>query len=62
MTAAHEWDSPSKTMTVRRSRDDSYEKLCHDAGKPKFLLDLHKDENLRQRLMQPKLERFIGDI
>jgi len=62
VTAAHEWDSPSKTMTVRRSRDDSYEKLCHDAGKPKFLLDLHKDENLRQRLMQPKLERFIGVI
>jgi erythromycin esterase-like protein len=47
---------------VRASHRDSYERLCHDAGLPRFLLDLGGDEALRRRLLQPRLERFIGVI
>src|SRR3546814_8500551 len=54
-------------MEVKRvlpSRRDSYERLCHDAGKPRFLLDLSpgKHDALRRRLAEPCLERFIGVI
>jgi erythromycin esterase-like protein len=54
-------------MEVKRvlpSRRDSYERLCHDAGKPRFLLDLSAGKHgaLRRRLAEPRLERFIGVI
>src|SRR6185436_5081780 len=35
-----------------------YERLCHDAGLPRFLLDFRKHEVLRRRLLEPRLERF----
>jgi erythromycin esterase-like protein len=49
---------------VRPSHRDSYERLCHDAGVPRFLLDLGKGRHgaLRHRLLEPRLERFIGVI
>lgn len=49
---------------VNPSRPDSYERLCHDAGKPRFLLDLREGENeaARRGLMKARLERFIGVI
>ncbi|CAJ0935203.1 unnamed protein product, partial [Mesorhabditis belari] len=62
VTAASKWDSPAQTMRVIPSRPDSYERLCHDADKRRFLLDLHKNEHLRKQLMKPLLERFIGVI
>ena len=37
----------------------------HDSGVPRFLLDLregHINEELRQALLQPRLERFIGVV
>ena len=54
-------------MEIKRinpSRPDSYERLAHDSGVGRFLLDLREGvhEPLRQRLLDPKLERFIGVI
>jgi erythromycin esterase-like protein len=47
---------------VLPSRHDSYERLCHDSGRPSFLLLPGADEALRRRLSEPRLERFIGVI
>jgi erythromycin esterase-like protein len=49
---------------VNPSRPDSYERLCHDAGVSRFLIDLREGEHeaMRRGLMKPRLERFIGVI
>jgi erythromycin esterase-like protein len=47
-------------MRVRPSRADSYERLFHDAGRG--LLEFSRHEALRRRLLEPRLERFIGVI
>jgi erythromycin esterase-like protein len=64
VTAADDWDSPRKQKRVLPSRADSYERACHDSGVPRFLLDLApgRNEALRRRLAEPRLERFIGVI
>ena len=62
VAAATDWDGDMEVKRVRPSRRDSYERLCHDAGIPRFLLDLGRDEALRRRLLEPRLERFIGVI
>ena len=64
VAAATDWDGDMEVKRVLPSRRDSYERLFHDAGKERFLLDLSpgKHEPLRRRLMEAKLERFIGVI
>ncbi len=62
VAAATDWDGDMEVKRVRPSHRDSYERLCHDAGLPRFLLDLGRDEALRRRLLEPRLERFIGVI
>jgi protein-L-isoaspartate(D-aspartate) O-methyltransferase len=64
VTAATDWDGDHETKRVLPSRGDSYERVCHDSGVPRFLLDLSpgRDEALRRRLADPRLERFIGVI
>lgn len=64
VAAATDWDGQMEIKQVQPSRPDSYERLCHDTGKPEFLLDLSSDKNqaLRRRLMEPRLQRFIGVI
>lgn len=62
VAAATDWDGEMEVKRVRPSREDSYERLCHDAGNTRFLLDLHKDRDLRKRLDEQRLERFIGVI
>ena len=47
---------------VKPSHRDSHERLCHDAGISRFLLDLGRNQALRHRLMEPRLQRFIGVI
>jgi protein-L-isoaspartate(D-aspartate) O-methyltransferase len=64
VTAATDWDGDHETKRVLPSRGDSYERVCHDSGVPRFLLDLApgRHEALRRRLAEPRLERFIGVI
>lgn len=64
VAAASDWDSDMQIKKVRPSHRDSCERLCHDAGAPRFLLDLApgRHEALRRRLLEPRLQRFIGVI
>lgn len=62
VTAATNWDEEHEIKRVNPSRRDSYERLCHDSGTPRFLLDLQANPALASRLTEPRLERFIGVI
>jgi len=62
VAAATDWGGDMEVKQVRPSRADSYERLCHDAAIPRFLLDFDRDKALRDRLLEPRLERFIGVI
>ncbi|RWM89775.1 MAG: protein-L-isoaspartate(D-aspartate) O-methyltransferase [Mesorhizobium sp.] len=62
VAAASDWDSPMEIKRVRPSHGDSYERLCHDCGVSRFLLDIKRDDTLRERLLERRLERFIGVI
>jgi protein-L-isoaspartate(D-aspartate) O-methyltransferase len=64
VAAATDWDGDMEVKRVLPSRRDSYERLCHDSGVPRFLLDLSpgRHDALRKRLAEPRLERFIGVI
>ena len=65
VAAADDWDEPMKIKQVRSSLPDSYERLSHDSGISRFLLDLREGEvgrDVREALMEPRLERFIGVI
>ena len=62
VAAATHWDGDMEVKQVRPSREGSYERLSHDAGVPRFLLDLRADPALAAALEEPRLERFIGVI
>lgn len=63
VAAADDWDGPMRIKTVKPSMAGSVERLCHDAGLPRFLLDLRgADEGLQSALSEPRLERYIGVI
>ena len=64
VAAASGWDGQMEVKRVLPSRRDSYERLFHDAGRSRALLDLSpgRHEALRRRLAEPRLERFIGVI
>lgn len=65
VAAADDWDSPMKVKAVNPSMPDSYERASHDSGLQRFVLDLRPEEigrDIREALMEPKLERFIGVI
>jgi erythromycin esterase-like protein len=65
VAAADDWDEPMKVKQVRPSLPGSYERAAHDSGVPRFLLDLREGEvgrDLREALLEPRLERFIGVI
>jgi protein-L-isoaspartate(D-aspartate) O-methyltransferase len=62
VAAASDWDGEMEVKRVRPSHRDSYERLCHESGVPRFLLDFAPDNALRRRLSEPRLERFIGVI
>ncbi|HEY3777507.1 MAG TPA: protein-L-isoaspartate(D-aspartate) O-methyltransferase [Rhizomicrobium sp.] len=61
VAAASRWDGPPETKPVRASLAHSWERLCHETGMPRFLLDLH-GEATRNALGKPRLERAIGVI
>jgi erythromycin esterase-like protein len=64
VAAADDWDAPMKIKTINPSRADSYERLAHDSGVERFLLDLREGvhDAVRDALMEQRLERFIGVI
>jgi protein-L-isoaspartate(D-aspartate) O-methyltransferase len=64
VAAADDWDEPMKVKAVRASLPESYERLCHDTGVKRFLIDLREGANpaAAEALMEPRLERFIGVI
>ena len=64
VAAATDWDGPMEVKSINPSRPGSYERQCHDSGVPRFLLDLREGEHkaVREALMEPRLERFIGVI
>jgi erythromycin esterase-like protein len=62
VAAASDWDGAMEVKRVQPSHQDSYERLCHDSGNPRFVLDLNRDDALRQQLQSPRIERFIGVI
>ena len=65
VAAADDWDEPMQIKQVRPSLPESYERLSHDSGVRRFLLDLRPGEvgrDIREALLEPRLERFIGVI
>jgi erythromycin esterase-like protein len=65
VAAADDWDEPMRIKGVRPSLPESHERLSHESGVPRFLLDLREGEvgrDIREALMEPRLERFIGVI
>lgn len=64
VAAAHGWGDPVQIMDVRPSHADSYERLCHRAQRPAFLLALRHPVRpaLHDELTATRLERAIGVI
>ena len=62
VAAADDWGAVMQVMTVRPSHPRSYEHQCHASGVPSFLLPLRPAGELRQLLLEPRLERAIGVI
>lgn len=64
VACASDWDAPMEVKPVKPSLPGSYERLAHESGRERFLLDLRSqaDTQLRQALLRPRLERFIGVI
>jgi erythromycin esterase-like protein len=65
VAAADDWDEPMRIKRVRPSLEGSHERMSHDSGMPRFLLDLRPEEigrELREALGEERLERFIGVI
>jgi erythromycin esterase-like protein len=60
VTAASQWDGPAHRRHVRPALPGSYERLFHDVGVPRFLLNLRGDSTLADALKGPMLERAIG--
>ncbi|ASY58338.1 protein-L-isoaspartate O-methyltransferase [Sinorhizobium sp. CCBAU 05631] len=62
VAAASDWGSEMEVKAIRPSLEGSYERHFHDSRVGRFLLDLSQDRELRDRLLEPKIERFIGVI
>ncbi len=64
VAAASNWDEPMEIKTVRPALPDSYERLCHETGRPQFLLPLRSPiaAAVNEQLMKARLERAIGVI
>jgi erythromycin esterase-like protein len=61
VTAARDWDEPAEQRRVRPSLPESYERLFHDTGVPRFSLRMD-DQAVRDALSVSRLERAIGVI
>jgi len=61
VTAATDWDEPAQLKRVRQGLNNSYERFLHQVDIPNFFLNL-RDEETREILRRPMLERAIGVI
>lgn len=63
VACASSWGGPMERKRVLPSRDDSYERVCHDAGLPGFLLPLrHAPAPLHAALTTARRQRAIGVV
>ena len=64
VAAASNWDGPMQVMNVRPAHPQSYERLFHMTNAPGLLLPLNAEpgDDLRKKLIKPRLERAIGVI
>jgi protein-L-isoaspartate(D-aspartate) O-methyltransferase len=64
VAAASDWGGPLEIKDVRPAHPDSYERLCHEAAVPTFVLPLRVPAGVpvRDALSIPRLERAIGVI
>jgi protein-L-isoaspartate(D-aspartate) O-methyltransferase len=62
VAAASNWDGPMEIKTVLPAIPDSYEHVCHETGKPSFLLNLRRSSPEETGLRKPRFERAIGVI
>ncbi|MCX6129469.1 MAG: erythromycin esterase family protein, partial [Proteobacteria bacterium] len=62
VTAASNWDGAAERKKVRLALDETYEKLFHEIGLPRFYLGLEKHRESTRILREPRLERAIGVI
>jgi erythromycin esterase-like protein len=65
VAAARRWDDAMRVMQVKPALPNSYEHLMHATDIKTFVLDLRKgscSKELREALMEQRLERFIGVI
>jgi erythromycin esterase-like protein len=62
VAAASDWGLPMQVMEVRPSRAESIEQLFHAGEVGRGVLMLEGDDEVRRRLRDPRLERFIGVI
>ena len=60
--AANDWDGPHERKAVVPARVDSYERLLHATGLPKFMLPMRDEPALQQALMAPRRQRAIGVV
>jgi erythromycin esterase-like protein len=62
VTAARDWGQPAERRNVRPALRDSYERLFHATGIPRFWLDLQEQTETNALLAKRRLERAIGVI
>jgi erythromycin esterase-like protein len=62
VSAASEWDGPVERKRVRPALQGSYERIFHETGLSKFMINLRDDATAHDALFQPLLERAIGVI
>ncbi|TPK72708.1 protein-L-isoaspartate(D-aspartate) O-methyltransferase [Mesorhizobium sp. B2-4-18] len=62
VACASDWDREMEVKDVNPSLPGSFERLCHESGKPSFLLDFERHGQLGADLAAPRPERYIGVI
>lgn len=64
VACASDWDAPVEVKALRPSLAESQERLHHNAGVDRFLLDLRPNgaRTVNRALADPRLQRFIGVI
>jgi len=62
VTASSNWDGPAERKRVRPALETSFECLFHQTGVPRFWLEFSKDQQMRELLRLPRLERAIGVV